>query len=218
MFIANFLDPLLFHLSGVPYILFRPYKWEELLNIICQSPLCIQSFDGAQSEQQKTSVPTEDDRWVWSRYCTALWESFGKSTAQDLVSFRWLAEKLWRLFAISIEDGSYGVKDFSKLMIAKRQLFQSESVLQRNIAITSGDSASKNSAKGWLQFRLIVFYGIDNIKFLINYHIIQNTSFALPIWLPLVRLGKIYFFLLKERRRRGKKVHLHGVDRESTEK
>ena len=143
IFIANFMDPLLLHLAGTPYILFRPYTSEELLRIISQSPLRIKSIDREQPGQQTTQIPIEDDRRVWNQYCAALWESFGKSTANDLINFRQLTEKLWRLFVVSIEDGTFSVRDFSKLMIAKRQLFQSENALQNNINIAfEGDAAS----------------------------------------------------------------------------
>ena len=148
IFIVNFISPLLLHLAGVPYILFQSYGWEEILRIITISPLSILFDDGIELRQKLTQAATQDDRWVWSRYCTALWDSFGKSTARDLVSFRRLAEKLWRPFVSSIQDGTYSVRDFPKLMIAKRQLFQSESALRHNLAIKSRGFDTKDTMKG----------------------------------------------------------------------
>ena len=212
------MDPLLLHLTGVPYILFRPYKGEELLNIVTQSPLCIKSVDKSQSSQQTIQVPTEDDKWVWSRYCAALWDSFGKSTAQDLISFRRLAEKLWRPFVVSIEDGTYSIKDFSKLMIAKRHLFQGENALQNNMAITSGDATQMKSERGWLRLCPVTLRYTNRVKFFKIYLIIQSTSFALPTWLLSVHRGKTYYFLSNEPKRKAKRVDRRLVGRKNIEK
>ena len=78
----------------------------------------------------------------------ALWESFGRSIARDLLNFRRLAEKLWKPFISSIQDGTYGVRDFPKLMIAKRQLFQSESVLRHDLIVSCEDSSPTVTTKG----------------------------------------------------------------------
>jgi origin recognition complex subunit 5 len=56
-----------------------------------------------------------------------------RGAARDIVSFRALAEKLWRPFVQPIVDGTYGTRDFSKLMVLKRPLFQTERWLVQGI-------------------------------------------------------------------------------------
>lgn len=112
------------------------------------SPLSIKLSNEDGLRQKHTHTTVQDDKWVWSQYCAALWESFGRSTARDLISFRRLAERLWEPFVSSIQDGTYSARDFSKLMIAKRQLFQSESALRHDSIIKCGDSAPKITKKG----------------------------------------------------------------------
>lgn len=49
---------------------------------------------------------------------------------RDVVSFRSVADRLWRPFATPIVDGTYGTRDFSKLLVAKRHLFNTEEPVQ----------------------------------------------------------------------------------------
>ena len=53
----------------------------------------------------------------------------GKEAARDIVSVRAVADKLWPQFCAPIIDGTYGTRDFSKLLIARRTLFQGETAL-----------------------------------------------------------------------------------------
>ena len=75
----------------------------------------------------------EDDIWLWSRFCGAVWDSLGKGAARDLIKFRVLCERLWVPFVAPIRDRTYGTRDFSKLMVRNRALFQSEAALIENI-------------------------------------------------------------------------------------
>ena len=75
----------------------------------------------------------EDDAWLWSRFCGAVWDSLGKGAARDVVTFRIVCERLWTPFVMPIRDRSYGTRDFSKLMVKNRALFQSEAALIENI-------------------------------------------------------------------------------------
>jgi origin recognition complex subunit 5 len=56
-----------------------------------------------------------------------------RGAARDIVSFRALAEKLWKPFVQPIVDGAYGTRDFSKLMVLKRPLFQTERWLVQGV-------------------------------------------------------------------------------------
>lgn len=66
---------------------------------------------------------------MWSRFCAVVWDTLAKGAARDIVSFGAAAEKLWRPFVSSIVDGTYGTRDFSRLLVAKRGLFQGDGVL-----------------------------------------------------------------------------------------
>lgn len=68
--------------------------------------------------------------------------------SRDVISFRALAEKLWRPFVASIVDGTYGTRDFSKLMVAKRALFQNEEMLVERTSVKPLANASASPAKG----------------------------------------------------------------------
>jgi origin recognition complex subunit 5 len=79
-------------------------------------------------------LAAEDDAWLWSRFIAAVYDSLSKHTGRDLISFRSCAAKLWRPFVEPVVSGQFGTRDFSRLMIFRRHLFQVEdSVLDRII-------------------------------------------------------------------------------------
>lgn len=71
----------------------------------------------------------EDSAWVWARFCGVVWDSLARAAARDIVSFRAVCDKLWRPFVSSIDDLTFGTRDFSRLMVSKRTIFQSDEVL-----------------------------------------------------------------------------------------
>ena len=71
----------------------------------------------------------EDDAWLWSRFCGAVWDSLGKGAARDIVSFRRICEMLWIPFVQPIRERSYGTREFSKLLVRHRSLLQGEKAL-----------------------------------------------------------------------------------------
>ena len=87
----------------------------------------------------------EDDIWLWSRFCGAVWDSLGKSAARDIVSFRRTCEKLWTPFVKPIRDNILGTRDFSKLMVRNRGLFQGEAALIETIVSTNAFDVMKGS-------------------------------------------------------------------------
>lgn len=70
-----------------------------------------------------------------------MWDSLAKAAARDLRGFRAVCEKLWRPFVSSVEDSTFGTRDFSRLLVAKRSLFQDDGVLVDKI-ITSNPPAA----------------------------------------------------------------------------
>lgn len=75
----------------------------------------------------------EDSQWLWSRFCSAAWDSLGQGAARDIISFRSVCTRLWKPFTEPIHKGDYGVREFSKLMVRNRALFQSEAALTESI-------------------------------------------------------------------------------------
>ena len=75
-----------------------------------------------------------------------MYDSLSKHTGRDLVSFRLTALRLWRSFVDPIVKGEFGTRDFSRLMVNRRHLFQGEeAVLDR---IISKPSQTSNGAIG----------------------------------------------------------------------
>ncbi|KAI9673332.1 MAG: hypothetical protein M1829_004098 [Trizodia sp. TS-e1964] len=127
--------PRLFHSTGIPHIHFSPYNREQSLRILSASPRSIfESSPSSLDHQYTEDQAAVDSAWVWIRFCSVVWDSFGKGAASDIVSFRAAADKLWEPFVAPIVEGQYGTRDFSKLIIAKRALFQGEGVLLEDLA------------------------------------------------------------------------------------
>ncbi len=137
--------------TGVPHIHFSSYTREEALRIVCRNPPSI--FDRPESAFADDSVEklhAEDSEWLWLRFCAAVWDSLAKGAARDIVSFRTLADKLWRPFVASIVDGTHGTRDFSRLMVAKRGLFQGDGMLVDRIVPEIIEQSTRTARKGLL--------------------------------------------------------------------
>ena len=126
------------HLSGVPYVHFPPYTRAESLSIVSKSPLSIFSVSPSSHEQRANG--DNDSTWLWARFCTAVWDSLGQGVAPDILSFWEVCERLWKPFVQPVVDGSYGIREFSKLMVKNRVLFQGEAVLMESIIAMDSDS------------------------------------------------------------------------------
>ncbi|MCJ1224201.1 hypothetical protein MMC12_000845 [Toensbergia leucococca] len=129
--------PRLLHRTGVPHIHFPPYDRTEILAIVSHSPLQISETSlnstVSKSSNHGPSETDEDSAWLWSRFCGAVWDSLGKGTARDLLSFRTVCERLWKPFIQPVLDGTYGTRDFSKLMVRNRGIFQGEAALMESL-------------------------------------------------------------------------------------
>jgi hypothetical protein len=136
----------------------------------------------------------EDNAWVWGRFCTAVWDSLAKGAARDLLSFRKVCEKLWRPFTTPIVDGTFGTRDFARLMVSRRTLFQNEDALISGVLTKEQGEIVKSSAKGKIGFQ----YGLRSIstnavQLVMNCHTTPNLSYVPRIWPPTTLLAKIRF-------------------------
>jgi origin recognition complex subunit 5 len=127
--VVTFPHPRLLHLPGAPHIYFSPYTREQAIQIACCQPQRIFNEPLSPSANYSEELAAEDDAWLWSRFCAAVWDSLASGAARDIVAFRSILDKLWRPFVQPIVDNTYGTRDFSKLMVAQRKLFQAESCL-----------------------------------------------------------------------------------------
>ncbi|KAF3036666.1 hypothetical protein E8E12_002887 [Didymella heteroderae] len=145
--------PSLRHASSIPYIAFPSYTRPQLLTILNKNPPKVfVTCPSAETFPDYTpDLAAEDDAWLWSRFLAAVYDSLSKHTGRDLVSFRLTALRLWRSFVDPVVKGEFGTRDFSRLMVNRRHLFQGEeAVLDRIISKptqTSNGSAETAVAK-----------------------------------------------------------------------
>ncbi|KAH6717597.1 origin recognition complex subunit 5 C-terminus-domain-containing protein [Leptodontidium sp. MPI-SDFR-AT-0119] len=139
IFIVTSPRPNFLHIPGVPHISFSAYTKPELLQILALTT--------------PTPELPKETKEVWSRYCSAVWDSLSKHSGRDILSFRSVCLRLWPRFIKPILDGSLNPSPFSRLLLANRSLFQTDSALVHNIVSdTSTPTAiptqsSSNTAK-----------------------------------------------------------------------
>jgi len=128
-------------MTGVPHVYFPPYERDQAVAILSKAPPPIYSRPPSPADDYDETAAAEDSAWLWTRFLQAVWDSLAKGAARDLVSFRVLAQRLWRPFVQPVVDGTFGTRDFSRLLIAQRKLLQDESYLGDNI-LTLDDQSS----------------------------------------------------------------------------
>lgn len=141
-------SPRLFSLPGVPHIHFPNYSREESIKIISQDPpeIFLNPVDDTYDYGDEEAA--EDRAWLWSRYCAVVWDSIAKGAARDLRSFTLICHKLWRPFVQPIVDGTFGTRDFSRLLVSRRSIFQGEDSLAGNLVVTRhADGVGSGSTK-----------------------------------------------------------------------
>ncbi|KAJ4378704.1 hypothetical protein N0V86_005575 [Didymella sp. IMI 355093] len=153
--------PSLRHSSSIPYIAFPPYTRPQLLTILNKNPpqVFLTPPSAETFPDYTPDLAAEDDAWLWSRFLGAVYDSLSRHTGRDLLSFRSTALRLWRDFVSPIVSGEFGTRDFSRLMVNRRHLFQGEeAVLDRIIskpalsANSTGETAvSKRKVPGIVQ-------------------------------------------------------------------
>ncbi|KAF2734225.1 hypothetical protein EJ04DRAFT_577120 [Polyplosphaeria fusca] len=126
------------HKPGVPHLHFPSYTRSDLFSILLLNPpkIFLEPPSLEQYPDYTPDVAAEDDEWLWNRFLGAVYESLSKHTGRDLVSFRNTSMRLWRDFVRLIVDGTFGTRDFSRLMVNRRHLFQGEDAVLDKIINT----------------------------------------------------------------------------------
>ncbi|KAL6705250.1 hypothetical protein ACN47E_007210 [Coniothyrium glycines] len=142
------LTPSALHSLSPTFLDFPPYTRTQLLTILGSTPSTI-FLEPPSLEQFPDYTPdlaAEDDSWLWNRFLQAVYDSLSKHTGRDLISFKSCATRLWRPFVSPIVSGQFGTRDFSRLMVNRRHLFQLEDgVLDHIISTTTASTTSTTS-------------------------------------------------------------------------
>lgn len=85
---------------------------------------------------------------LWARYLAAVWDTFASHSGRDLISFCYLALKLWPKFVAPVRAGKFLATDFQRLFISQRALFRDESILVPSIIVPKEDKAVAGTAGG----------------------------------------------------------------------
>ena len=130
--------------TGIQHLLFPAYTRTQSLHILSQKPLPIFSTSQLAEKEADYDEAThlEDQTWLYPRFLAAVWDSLAQNCARDLLSFRRVAHRLWPAFIAPIQAGEYGTRDFSRLVVAQRRLFQDESVLLDSIVSATTTNAT----------------------------------------------------------------------------
>ncbi|KAG8627218.1 hypothetical protein KVT40_004701 [Elsinoe batatas] len=141
--VVRYPGPRLLRASGVPHIYFPPYNREQASAILSLDPPSIYPPEHQMSEGFTEEEAREDDLWLWSRFCQAVWDALAKGAANDIVAFRALCSRLWRPFVQPVVDGTFGTRDFSRLVVAQKKILQEETCLEDELLIETDLAASK---------------------------------------------------------------------------
>ena len=144
--IATTLQPHLLHHASIPHIHFPPYTRAETLSILSRTPLYALP-PSSQSPHTTIDLNAEDTEWLWARFTAAVWDSLGQPAARSIPNFRDVCARLWPPFIQPILDGHYGAREFSKILVKNRSLFQSEDALSDSIVPTSTLSITTTKPK-----------------------------------------------------------------------
>lgn len=146
MLVVTHPPPRFLHASGVPHLYFPPYNRDQALAILSTTPPNIFPRTPSPSLDYSPELEAADNAWLWSRFCAAVWDSLAKGSARDIVSFRSVAERIWRPFVQPIVDGAFGTRDFSRLLVAQRKLFQDEGYLLDNVIEPTATTTAMSAA------------------------------------------------------------------------
>ena len=119
-------------LASYPHLYFPIYTKEQILHIVdIRYPLTLKDPSGPSPVQPQDRA--SDDHFVFTRFLSALWDSLGSSTAATLPAFLRLVRALYPTFVSPIASGQVGPRDFTRLLVRQRGLFQSEAILLPSI-------------------------------------------------------------------------------------
>lgn len=151
MLVTTLPIPHALHRPGTPHLHFSPYNRTALLTILGQQPpkIFLTPPSAEQYPDYTPDLAAEDDEWLWGRFITTVYDALSKHSGRDLVSFRLAATRLWRPFVEPVVNGTFGTRDFSRLMVNRRALFQVEdSVLDKIIADNTNISTHSTTTNG----------------------------------------------------------------------
>lgn len=126
-------SPRFLHQSGIPHIHFSPYSRNQSIHIVARHPPDIFLEPPPEDMDYEEEQHEEDKKWLWPRFCAAIWDALAQNAARDLAAYREACHKLWRPFVAPVIKGDFGTRDFSRLLVAQRRLFQEESALLDSI-------------------------------------------------------------------------------------
>lgn len=153
----------------------------------------------------------EDSAWVWARFCGVVWDSLARASARDIVSFRTVCDKLWRPFVSSIDDLTFGTRDFSRLMVAKRAIFQGDDVLVDRIVQPKTSSLSSTVSTREAKKNMSTSKGLRDLPY---YSKFLLCAAYLASFNP-ARQDQVYFTKAHEKKRRKKNAGGVGSGRVS---
>ncbi|KAL0259163.1 hypothetical protein SLS55_006668 [Diplodia seriata] len=141
--------PRLLHTASTPSVHFPSYTRDEAVLILARRgpPSTIFLVPSSPSKGYTDDLAAEDDAWVWTRFLGVVWDALAKSAARDVVGFGALADKLWDAFVGPIRDGAFGTRDFSRLLVHRRALFQSEAALVDRVVVAAPQEADESVSK-----------------------------------------------------------------------
>ena len=145
VFVTTLAQPHAFRHSGLAYLHFTPYSRAESIAILAARPPRIFDAppDSAAYPEYTPELAAEDDAWLWNRYLGVVWDSLSKHAGRDLVRFELCAHRLWRDFVRPINEGVFGTRDFSRLLVNRRHVFQNDSaLLDRVLPSTTASEAA----------------------------------------------------------------------------
>ncbi|KFY54100.1 hypothetical protein V497_07982 [Pseudogymnoascus sp. VKM F-4516 (FW-969)] len=154
VFVVTSPRPHFLHNPGAPHIHFPPYTKAEAVTIVSRSVPSIypssptepasapetDSNDNVSAEGENNIIPrptAKETAELYSRFLSAVWDTFAKYAGRDILSFRRIAMTMWPRFTAPIRAGLYGPREFQRLLTSQRPLFRDESLLTPSIVDTS---------------------------------------------------------------------------------
>lgn len=140
-------SPRFLHQTGVPHLHFPPYGRAQSIHIVSRNPPDIFLEPPPNDMDYDDETHEEDKSWLWPRFCAAVWDAMAQNAARDLAAFREACHRLWRPFIAPVIKGDFGTRDFSRLLVAQRRLFQDENILLDSIVTTPDGAAISTKSK-----------------------------------------------------------------------
>lgn len=147
VFIVRHPAPRFLSQAGVPHVYFAPYTRNQSIHIVARRPLDIFPEPPGNDLDYDEEVHQEDKAWLWPRFCAAVWDSLAQNAARDLAAFQDACHKLWGPFITPVVKGDFGTRDFSRLLVAQRRLFQDEGLLLDSIVSNPDAHTSMTKTK-----------------------------------------------------------------------